>query len=278
MKTKRLGRGLEALIDTKDMQENVQEIPVDQLHPNPYQPRMEFAEDKMEELTQSIKEFGLIQPITIRRSNDDEEIYQIAIGERRWRAAKRAQLKTIPAMVLQIDDQRMMELAMVENLQREDLNPIEEARAYESMITSFNLTQETLSARLKKSRSSVANVLRLLNLSPSVQEYLSRGVITQGHARALLAVKDHSQQELFLKRIVKGDLSVRQTENMVRQYTSPKEREEKRVHLFMDYEKELNQYFSTPVHIHEGRRSKRIVIEFKDEEDLKTIVDKIKGS
>lgn len=277
MKTQRLGRGLEALIETQDIEENLQEIPVDQLHPNPYQPRMDFAEDKMEELTQSIKEFGLIQPIIVRKTNE-EQLYQIATGERRWRAAKRAQLETVPAIILEMDDQRMMELAMVENLQREDLNPMEEARAYENLIQCFHLTQESLSTRLGMSRSSVANILRLLNLSPLVQEYVSRGIISKGHARALLSIKDDDQQERFLKRIVKGDLSVRQTESMVKEYVGPKETKEQRVSLFVDYERELNDYFAAPVRIQEGIKRKRIVIEFKDEEELKTIVDKMKGS
>lgn len=275
MKTKRLGRGLNALIDTHETSDELQEIPVHEILPNPYQPRTDFSEEKMEELTQSIKEFGLIQPITVRKA-EDEQGFQIAVGERRWRAAKRANLETVPALVQEMDEQKMMELAMVENLQREDLNPMEEAKAYQHLMKSFNFTQENLSLRLGRSRSSLANSLRLLNLSPLVQEYVSRETISKGHARALLGLKDHREQESLVKRIIQDDLSVRETEELVKFSNSPREkmREKKRITSYLNYEKEMKDLLSVPVHIHEGRRKNRIVIEFTSEDDLKQIIGK----
>lgn len=278
MKKQRLGRGLEALIETHEDQEKVQEISLDLITPNPYQPRIDFNQDKMEELTQSIREFGLIQPITLRNVMDSsEKCYQIVVGERRWRAAKQAQLKTLPAFIKEIDEKTMMEMAMVENLQREDLNPIEEARAFHVLMENFSLTQESLSAKIGKSRSAIANSIRLLNLSPVIQENVSRETISPGHARALLAIKDHLQQEKFLKKIVRYDLSVRQTEKLVKEYLQPVERREVKGTSFLNYEKELNDLLESPVQIREGKRDKKIIIQFKDEDDLKKVVKRIRG-
>lgn len=279
MKTQRLGRGLDALIDSHDMMDQIKEVSLHRIKPNPYQPRMDFNEESLEELSQSIKEFGLIQPITVRKIEEGEGFfYQIAVGERRWRAAMKAQLKSIPAIVSEMDDQKMIELAMVENLQREDLNPIEEARAYQNMMDTFALTQETLSQRIGKSRSAVANLLRLLKLSPLVQEYVSRETISKGHARALLGLKDLEQQDSLLKRIVREDLSVRRTEEIIKRFNDLPLQKEDQVHQFLKYEKELYIFFETKVQIVEGKKRKKIVIEFQEEEDLKNILSKIRSS
>lgn len=279
MKTQRLGRGLDALIESGDMQDLLQEIPVDCILPNPYQPRKDFNEEKMEELTQSILAHGLIQPLTVRRIEKGEgPVYQLAVGERRWRAAKRANLDKVPALVQEMDEQTMMEMAMVENLQREDLNPIEEAQAYQNIMDAFGLTQETLSMKLGKSRSSVANILRLLKLSPSVQQNVSRETISKGHARTLLALKDFSQQDSVLKRIIKEDLSVRQTENLVKRYKDPVDDTKRFSTRYLSYERELNNLIGQRVHIREGKRGNRLIIEFQGEEDLRQLLQRFRKS
>lgn len=279
MKTQRLGRGLDALIDSSGREDLLQEIPVDKILPNPYQPRKDFDDEKIEELTQSIMEFGMIQPLTVRRLEKEEgTVYQLAVGERRWRAAKRAQLEMVPAIVQEMDEEKMMGMAVVENLQREDLNPIEEAQAYQKMMEAFGLTQENVANKIGKSRSAVANILRLLKLSPFVQENVSRETISKGHARALLALKDYSDQDLVLRRIVQDDLSVRQTEILVRQFNEPAVGKETVPGRYLSYEKKFHETLGTRVQIHEGKKGNRLIISFQKEEDLKELLNRLRDS
>ena len=213
---KRLGRGLNSLLSAATEAlpgaDEILSLHIDSIVPNRLQPRHEFDEAKMDELVGSITDNGLIQPIVVRRSGD---AYEVVAGERRLRAARRAGLETVPALVRNVPDEKMLELAIAENIHREDLNPIDRANAYRKLIDTFNLTQEQAASRLGIDRSSLANTIRLLELAPQVQELVSRGTISFGHARALLGVDDPDHQLALAARVVKQGLSVRQTEAAV---------------------------------------------------------------
>ncbi|MCJ7438317.1 MAG: ParB/RepB/Spo0J family partition protein [Acidimicrobiia bacterium] len=214
-----LGRGLGALIPPGAAEHRApsgtgyREIPVTTIRPNPYQPRDAFDEQALGALADSIREVGLLQPVLVRPAGDG---FELIAGERRWRAAQRAGLQTIPALVRETDDNTALEQALVENLQRDDLNPLEEAGAYQQLIEDFHLTHEQVASRMGKSRAAISNTLRLLQLPPSIQRTLREGQLTMGHARALLGTPDRAFQEAMAKRIVKEDLSVRQVEEAVR--------------------------------------------------------------
>ncbi len=216
MSKSRLGKGLGALIPGPSEEEESRLIPLNQIQPNPYQPRNEFDEESLGELAQSIKEHGVIQPIILKQIDGGQ--YQIVVGERRWRASQKAGKENIPALIRSFTDRQMMEVALIENLQRQDLTPIEEAKAYKALITEFGLTQQEVARYIGKSRPAVANTLRLLALSPLVQDYVSRGTISMGHARALLSLPDRRSQEDAAKKIVAGSLNVRQTEKLVQDW------------------------------------------------------------
>ena len=218
MSSQRLGLGLSALIDSNSSQEKTTntEVALDLLTPNPWQPRTDFSKDNLEELASSIKNQGVIQPLLVRELPDNR--YQIVAGERRWRAAKIAGLRTIPVYIRHLTDEEVMTAALIENLQREDLNPIEEALALKSLRDKLNLTQEALSAKLSRSRSSVSNAMRLLQLSPEAQEDVKSGRLTAGHARSLLALPEGEICEEARKYIVEKKLSVRETEELVLQW------------------------------------------------------------
>lgn len=214
-----LGRGLDALIDTADEihtsgSSSINEIPVDRIVPNPNQPRHEFDEDALEELAESIRQLGIVQPITLRQM--DDESYEIIAGERRWRASKLAGLTTIPAYVRTANDENMMQMALVENIQREDLNAIEVALAYQKLIEQYHLTQEELSEKVGKRRATVANALRLLKLPAPVQLALRNKSIDQGHARAILGAQEPSVMLRLFKEVQERGYSVRQVEEMVK--------------------------------------------------------------
>ena len=214
-----LGRGLGALIPPGAAEHRTpsgtgyREIPITAIRPNPYQPRDAFDEQALGALADSIREVGLLQPVLVRPAGDG---FELIAGERRWRAAERVGLQTIPALVRETDDNTALEQALVENLQRDDLNPLEEAAAYQQLIEDFHLTHEQVASRMGKSRAAISNTLRLLQLPPSIQRALREGQLTMGHARALLGTPDRAFQEAMAKRIVKEDLSVRQVEEAVR--------------------------------------------------------------
>lgn len=212
-----LGRGLEALLggleESRSVSE-VMEIPVDRIRPNPEQPRREFSEEAMADLTRSIKEQGVLQPVMVRPVKDKTHDYEIVAGERRWRACTAAGREVIPALVREVDDEQSLALALIENLQREDLNPMEEAAGFALLMSRFGVTQEELAERVGKSRSAVANTLRLMQLSEPIQADLSVGRISAGHARALLSLSDESLRNALWERIVEHGMSVRQAEDL----------------------------------------------------------------
>ena len=229
-KGQRLGRGLGALLPSEDIQSasdtnadkligNVLELPLDQITENPYQPRTIFSEEALSELASSIKELGVIQPITVRKI--DTQKYELISGERRWRASKMAGFTTIPAFIRIANDEESLMMALVENIQRQDLDPIEVALSYNRMIEELNLTQEQMSERVGKKRSTITNYLRLLKLDPIIQTGIRDGFITMGHGRALINIEDKEQQLELYNRIVAQDLSVRDTEQAVQQLKNP---------------------------------------------------------
>lgn len=277
---KGLGKGLDALIPgfIEEDDEVIHEIPVAECRPNPYQPRKVFEADAIEELKNSILEYGIIQPLIVRRSIKG---YEIVVGERRYRAAKEAGLEHIPAVIKDLSDQKMMELALLENLQREDLTPIEEAYAYDNLLKELDITQEELAKRLGKSRSHIANMIRLLTLPEQIIAYLNNGELSMGHGRALLGVKDKSQVIPLAQKIRKEKLNVRQVEKLIQQMNQQpvKKCEKPKKDLFIQKsESLLRERFGTGVHIHRGKRKGKIEIEFYSNEDLERIMEMLQGS
>lgn len=278
-----LGRGLDALISTQDVKTEaattISEIPLTQIEPNPDQPRRDFDEQSLQSLTASIKELGIVAPITLRQTAADK--YQIVAGERRWRASKRAGLKTIPAYIRTIKDDEVMEMALVENIQREDLNPIEIALAYSRLARHEGATQEKIAERVGKSRAEVANYLRLLRLPALIQMALQKKEISMGHARALLAVENPAQQITLYKQIQKKDYSVRQVEALARSYKSREERqgqdskvgERLLTEQFDLLRQRLSSFLQTPVAMTISAKGKgKIVIPFDNEDELEHIM------
>ena len=275
---KGLGRGLGALLGDFDdpIQENTpyKLLPIHKVEPNPDQPRRDFDEEELQALSESISIHGIIQPLTVRLLSSG--YYQIIAGERRWRAARMAGLTEIPVVIVEADDRKAMELALIENLQRQDLNPVEEAMGYQSLMEEYGMTQEEAAGRVGKSRPAVANALRLLSLSPVVLEMVRNGELTAGHARAVLVLKDEKKQQQAAQRIHALGLSVRQAEllckNMTRQQPPiPK------VTLAVDYigecEKNLSKHLGRGVKITNGKRKGKFELEFYGEEDLQNLLD-----
>jgi ParB family chromosome partitioning protein len=214
MPRKALGRGLSALFtQSGSLDQDLVDISIDQIDPSDTQPRYIFNESKLEELVRSIKNNGILQPIVVRRRG---ERFQIVAGERRWRAAQRAGLHRVPCIVKDIPDERVLELSLIENLQREDLNPIEEANAYKKLLEGLRITQEEVARRIGKDRSTIANCLRLLNLPPEVQKLVEEGKLSMGHARALLSIESPEEQKALAMEVISGSLSVRETERLVK--------------------------------------------------------------
>lgn len=275
MTTKRgLGRGLGAFF-TPGEEEVLSEVAVAEIVPNKYQPRRVFDEDALRELAQSIKEHGVIQPIIIRKL---ETGYELVAGERRWRAARLVGLETIPAAVREYTDGEMTEIALIENLQRENLNPIEEAGAYKRLMEEFALTQEEVARKIGRSRSLIANTIRLLNLHPQVQEYVSRGTLTMGQARPLLAIDDPEAQLEAATNIINDSLSARDVEEFVRrQADEPKvkkvKKQETREIFLTEAEERLKMALGTQVKIKPGKIKSRIEIEFYSPDDLERIIE-----
>ena len=277
------GRGLDALIDTSDVHtqgsSNLNEIDIHQIVPNPNQPRREFDEEAMEELATSIREMGIITPITLRQMPDGK--YQIIAGERRWRASQKAGLKTLPAYIRTVEDESVMEMALVENIQREDLNAIEIALAYQHLLETTGMTQAKISDRVGKSRTAVTNYMRLLKLPAQIQMALKDKAIDMGHARALLALDSPTLQIKLFKDIQKNNYSVRKVEEMVQMLKSGqdvlavKQRVASKNSLSKEHEalkKKLSDLFQTKVQVSCSPRGKgKISIPFSNEEELEHI-------
>ncbi len=283
MTKRRLGKGLGALINESssgyDDEVKVEEIAIDSIEANPYQPRQEFEEEALAELAASISEKGVIQPITVRQTKAEK--YQLVAGERRMRASQKAGLKKIPAIIRKYTDDEMIEIALIENLQREDLNPIEEAQAYRQMIDEFSLTQEEVAEKVGKSRSSVANTVRLLNLAPKAQMHVSRGTISMGHARTLLALKDHKKQIEACEHIIIQQLSVRETEEYINKLKNPLPKQKKEVNTnelspeWQQLEKDFASYFTGKVKIKQRKNKNLLTIEIKNLDELKRIKEQM---
>ncbi|MCD7755395.1 MAG: ParB/RepB/Spo0J family partition protein [Firmicutes bacterium] len=275
---KGLGKGLGALLGdfSEDIPENspYKMLPIYKVEPNRSQPRQDFDEAALQELADSIALHGVVQPLTVRQL--DSGYYQIIAGERRWRAARLAGLSEIPAVIVQADDKKAMELALIENLQRQDLNPVEEALGYQSLIQDYGLTQEDAARQVGKSRPAVANALRLLSLSPEVLEKLRAGELTAGHARAVLSLKSEKKQNEAAQKIVALGLSVRQAELLCRNMSQEK-KPAPEPGLAVDYvaecEKALSRHLGRGVKIVNGRRKGHFELEFYGQDDLQTLLD-----
>ena len=276
---KGLGKGLGALLG--DFMEAPPEdsayrmLPLHRVEPNPEQPRQDFDQEELEALAESIRQHGIIQPLTVRETG--EGYYQIIAGERRWRAARMAELTEVPAIVIEADNKKAMELALIENLQRQDLNSVEEALGYQSLINEFGLTQEEAAARVGKSRPAVANALRLLSLDEKVLEMLRTGAITAGHAKAILMVKSGKKQLEAAQKIANLGLSVRQAEllckNMSREPEKVKEETVFQVDYVKECEKSLSKHLGRGVKIVNGKRKGRFELEFYGQDDLQNLLD-----
>lgn len=251
------------------------DIPIDRIHPNVKQPRQVFEEEALEELVGSIREVGLLQPIVVRE--DGEGSYELVMGERRWRASSLAGLETVPAIVRETTDDDMLRDALLENIHRVQLNPLEEAAAYQQLMEDFGCTQQELGERIKRSRSQIANLIRLLNLPPSVQRQVAAGSLSAGHARALLGLPDRWAQERLAARIVTEGLSVRMTEEIVARSAGGGNRPGRRTTRERDPQlqelsTQLGDYFDTRVEVTRGARKGKIVLEFVSEADLHRIM------
>ncbi len=274
----RLGTGLSALFGEAENvlePEAVQTLPISRVEPRKDQPREVFDPERLQELTDSIREYGVIQPITVRPL--EKGFYQIIAGERRWRAAREAGLTEIPVRILPADDRLATELALVENLQREDLNPMEEAAGYRRLMDEYALTQEDVAARVQKSRPAVANALRLLKLGPGTQKLVADGVLSAGHARALLSLKDDSLQEKAARQVADRGLSVRQTETLAAALLRQKREKPERDGLSVDYvreaEKRLTEALGRGVRFAGGQKKGRIQLEFYSPDDREALMD-----
>ena len=275
---KGLGKGLGALLG--DFQEETAEkspyqlLPIHKVEPNRNQPRQDFDDEELQALSESIRIHGVIQPLTVRELPSG--YYQIIAGERRWRASRMAGLREIPAVIIEADDKKTMELALIENLQRQDLNPVEEAFGYRSLMADYGLTQEDAANRVGKSRSAVANALRLLNLAPEVLEKVRSGELTAGHARAVLSLKDEKKQLSAAQKIIALGLSVRQAELLCKNM-SKEPKPEPKVTLAVDYigecEKQLSKHLGRGVKIVNGKRKGKFELEFYGPEDLHVLLD-----
>lgn len=279
MAQKGLGKGLGALLG--DMSEPAAEesayrmLPLHRVEPNPEQPRQDFDEEELEALAESIRQHGILQPLTVRETGAG--YYQIIAGERRWRAARMAELAEVPAIVVEADDKKAMELALIENLQRQDLNSVEEALGYQSLIEEFGLTQEEAANRVGKSRPAVANSLRLLSLDEKVLEMLRTGSITAGHAKAILMLKFGKKQQEAAQKIANLGLSVRQAELLCKNMSREKEPVQEEAVLKVDYvkecEKSLSKHLGRGVKIVNGKRKGRFELEFYGQDDLQNLLD-----
>lgn len=280
MERKALGRGLSALIPEKELgtKNEIIYVQSDQIKPSPFQPREDFDQQSLEELSQSIKEKGVIQPILVRRKGDD---YELIAGERRLRAIKLLGITQIPVIIKEVEDQDSLEISLIENIQRQDLNPIEEGRAYQYLIDKFQLTQEKLSEILGKARVSVTNTLRLLKLPQEIQEEIKKGRLSFAHGRALLEIEDANLQRRLAQQVINQGLSVRELENLIK-HKRPKLGRQKRMPSTQEpyvavLQEELQQILATKVRITQRKKRGHILIEFYSQEDLERIVQRLRG-
>ena len=280
LKEKGMGKGLGALLGddfSADFSAPASTIPLSQIESCRAQPRKSFDQEKLEELADSIRQHGVIQPLTVRKLSSG--YYQIIAGERRWRAARMTELTEIPAVVIEADDQKAMELAMIENLQREDLNPMEEAEGFRALVANYGMTQEEAARRVGKSRSAVANAMRLLDLSPALQELVTEGQLSAGHARALLRLSPGLRAEAA-KTVIEGGLNVRQTEQLVKRLqdrAAAEEKPEKKDTLAVDYvaeaEKSLSARLGRACRISHGKKKGKVEIAYYGVDDLNQLLD-----
>lgn len=275
-KRKALGKGLSALIPEsleKEDIERIQEIDIDLISPNPNQPRKIFEQDKLNELMESIKKYGVIQPIIVKK---DGEFYTIIAGERRWRACKNADIKTIPSIVRDIENKNASEIALIENIQREDLNPIDEANAYDFIMERYGITQEQVSNIVGKSRVYITNIMRLNNLDEYVKDKIIKNLISAGHGRALLSLEKEKQKSIT-DIIIKDNLSVRDVEKLVRSLKKPRRKIKPEKDKYIAYlEEMLTDKFSSKVNIRSNKNKGRIEIEYTGNDDLNRILELLK--
>ena len=272
---KGLGKGLGALItsaDTTSDETFVKEIKINEIEPNANQPRKSFDNEKLVQLSESIKQHGVVQPIIVKK---EENTYKIIAGERRWRAARLAGLTSVPVVVRDVSNKQVMEMALIENIQREDLNPIEEAEAYERLMKEYNLTQEEISNTVGKSRPAIANSLRLLNLNGKLKAYVINEEISSGHARALLAIDDVKLQEKIAEEIIDKELNVRETEKIIKKMLSKdkKPKQAKLTEELADIEDKLKNIFGTKVKLLSNNKKGKIMIEYYSNEELERILE-----
>ncbi|MBE6632627.1 MAG: ParB/RepB/Spo0J family partition protein [Ruminococcaceae bacterium] len=276
-----LGRGLDAIFmdNFTDGDEKISTLRISEVEPRMDQPRKSFDPEALKDLADSISVHGLLQPLIVKKS--DFGMYQIVAGERRWRAAKMAGLNEVPVIVMELDDKAVAEIALIENVQREDLNPVEEAKAYRSLVEEYGLTQEELSKRIGKNRSTIANTMRLTELEDEVLKLLEEGSLSAGHARALLALKNTVAQVGAARETVQKGLSVRQTEALVKKLNSAKEKAEPISEKSVDYTAELSRTITKRlgrrVNIINNQKTKKIEIEFTNDDDLNDIAEKLFG-
>ena len=281
---KGLGKGLGALIGDYNEQpdapsEGAVTLPLQKIEPNPLQPRKTFNPEELDSLADSIRMHGIIQPLTVRRLPSG--FYQIIAGERRWRAARLAGLTDVPVVVIEADDKKAMELALIENLQRADLNPIEEAEGYQQLISQYDMTQEQAAERVGKSRPAVANALRLLSLGPEILKLVEAGTISAGHARALLVLKTDGERMAVAQKVQNLSLSVRQTEALCKKMAKPPKEAPKEAPVAVDYvaecEKELKRTLGRGVRIVDGKRKGHIELEYYGQDDLQRLYEVLQG-
>ena len=275
-----LGKGLDALFannidiseEIKD-NETIEKLKITEIEPNRNQPRKNFDEEALEELADSIERYGVIQPIIVVKKDG---YYEIVAGERRWRASKKAGLTRIPAIVRDGNERKNKEIALIENVQREDLNAYEKALGIKELMEEYDLTQQQVSEILGKSRSSIANTVRILNLDPRVLELVKQNKLTEGHARSLLAIEDNEKQYQMAQRLLETGASVREVEKKVQQKKKMKKKDEKYEAIYRDIEDSFQGFFGTKVKLEAGRRKGKIVIEYTSNEDLARILELIK--
>ena len=284
MKKTGLGKGLEALFQEnqltkeeekklKNGEEIVQNIKVIEIEPNKNQPRRTFPQESIEELAKSIEKYGIIQPIIVTKRDG---YYEIIAGERRWRAAKKAGLKEMPCIVRESDERKNKEIALIENIQREDLNPFEKALGIRHLMEKYGLTQEQVSKKLGKSRSSISNTVRILYLAPDVLELVKQGKLTEGHCKALAGIEDADRQYAAALRMIDRGESVRQAESKNRITKNEKKIDPKYKYLYEDIEDRFQGFFGTKVKLDQGKRKGRIIIEYHNNEDLERMLNLIK--
>lgn len=294
VKRKGLGKGLDSLIpenksakasgseskkteETAEIKSGEQMMRINMVEPNRDQPRRNFEEDALLELADSIKQYGVLQPLIVRKRND---YYEIIAGERRWRAAKMAGVKEVPVIIKEYNEQEILEIALIENIQRENLNPIEEAMAFKKLLEEFDLKQDEVAERVSKSRTAVTNSMRLLKLDQRVQQMIIDDMISTGHARALLAIDDPEQQYVLANKIFDEKLSVRETEKLIKEIKNPKKQKEKKIienaFIYEDIEDKMKQVLGTKVHVaSKGKGKGKIEIEYYSDKELERMFDMI---